>query len=124
MVQIGDHIMGKVVFSQIDSTTAVPYLRKEGGTHCRQLSGLARKILFRCHRDGVTVFPEYLWGVANLKEDALSRGKEAQIWSLGSPSPQSLFKRQGNSNSGGSEIFLSIPKHYVTSPGNASKGGR
>ena len=52
-------IRGKVVSFQKDTTTAVSYLWEEGGTHCKELNGLAGKILLRCHRDRITVCPEY-----------------------------------------------------------------
>ena len=35
---------GKTISFQLDNTTAVAYLLKEGGTHCKTLNGLARKI--------------------------------------------------------------------------------
>ena len=69
---------GKTVSFQIDNTMAVAFLLKKGGTHCKTLNGLVRKILLKCHRNGVPVCPEYLRGVANLWVDALSRGKKAQ----------------------------------------------
>ena len=67
MSAVQREIKGKVVFFQIDNTKAVSYLWKEGGNYCREVNGLARKILLSCHKDVVTVYPEYLCGVANLK---------------------------------------------------------
>ena len=61
----------------MDNTIAVAYLLKEGGTHCKTLNGLVRKILVKCHQNGVNLYPEYLRGVANLQADALFRGKKA-----------------------------------------------
>ena len=44
-----------------------------------------KEILLTCHKDRVTVCPEYLCGAANLRADTLPIGKEAQEWSLGTP---------------------------------------
>ena len=68
---------------------------KEGGTRCRQLDQLARKILLKCHRDGVTPIPAYLRGIANLRADALSRNQKAQEWSLSVSACHRLFKMMG-----------------------------
>ena len=67
---------GKTISFQIDSMTTVAYMLKDGGTHWKTLNGLVRKILLKCHVNGVVVCPEYLRGMANLQEDALSRGKK------------------------------------------------
>ena len=93
--QFEQEIQGKVVSFQIDNTTAVAYLRNEGGTHCYRLYGIARNILLRCHQLGITVCPSYLRGIANLKADALSRGKQTQEWSLNPTAAQRLFKLWG-----------------------------
>ena len=57
---------GKAISFQIDDTTAVAYLLKEGDTHCKILNGLASKILLKCHKSGITVCPQCLKSVANL----------------------------------------------------------
>ena len=88
-------IKGKATSFQIDNRTAVAYLMKEGGTRCRQLDQLARKILLKCHRDGVTPIPAYLRGIANLRADALSRNQKAQEWSLSISACRRLFKLMG-----------------------------
>ena len=56
-----EEIKGKAVSFQISITIAVSYLQKEGGTHYRELNGLARKILLSFCRDRVTVCPKFLW---------------------------------------------------------------
>ena len=73
-----ESLMGKTVSFQIDNTTAVAYVLKEGGTHCKTLNGLARKILLKCHEIRILVCPEYPRSVANLQAAALSKGKKAQ----------------------------------------------
>ena len=68
----------KTVSSLIDNTMAVACLLKEEGTHCKTLNGHVRKILLKCYKSGVTICPEYLRGMTNLWEDALSSSKKAQ----------------------------------------------
>ena len=58
-------LRGMTVSIQIDNTTTVAYLLKEGGTHCKTLNGLVRKMLLKCHENGIMVCPEYLRGVGN-----------------------------------------------------------
>ena len=91
---------GRLSPSRLDNTTAVVYLLKEGGTHCKTLNGVVRKILLKCYENGITVCPEYLRGVENLWADALSRGKKAQEWSLGYQACHRLFKCWGTPSSG------------------------
>ena len=86
---------GKTASFQIDNTTAVGYLLREGRTYCKILNGLARKILLKCHKNEVMVCPEYLRGVENLWADALSWGKKAKKWSFGDPAKPNLPKWLG-----------------------------
>ena len=62
-----------------------------GGTNCKEVNGLARKILLKCHKDGVMVCLEYLC-VAN----ALSRIRKTQEWSLGDLTYCRLIKQWRN----------------------------
>ena len=89
---------------------AVASLLKEGGTHCKTLNGLVRKILLKCHKNGIMLCPEYLRGVPNLQADALSRGKKAQEWSLGDPACHRLFKHWGTPVV---DLFTSSQTHKV-----------
>ena len=86
-------ITGEDFSFQIDNTTAVAYLLKQGGMHCKTLNGLVRKILLKCHENGIKVCPEYLRGVVNLQADILFRGKKAKEWSLWDPAFHRLFKQ-------------------------------
>ena len=52
-------------------------------------------MLLSCHKEGVTVCPEYLSGVVNLRAGTLSSGKRAQEWNLRTPVCYRLFKRWG-----------------------------
>ena len=73
-------------------------------------NGLVRKILLKCHKNGVMVCPEYLRSVANLWPDALSRGKRAQEWSLGDPACHRLLKHWGSPVV---DMFVSSRAHNV-----------
>ena len=95
MLTVQREDQGKVVSFHIDNTTAVSYLQNKGSTQCSKLNGLARKILLSCHKDRLMVCQEYLHGVASLRENSLSRGKEDQKWSLGTPACQRLFRWWG-----------------------------
>ena len=48
---------GKTISFQTDNTMAVAYPLKEVGTHCKTLNSLARKILLKCHKNGIMVWP-------------------------------------------------------------------
>ena len=80
-----ESVREKTISFQIDNTTAVSTLLKEGGTHCKTLNDLVGKILLKCHKNRVMMCLEYLRGVAHLQADALTRVKRAQEWSLGDP---------------------------------------
>ena len=86
---------GKTISFQIDNATAVAYLLKEGGTHCKTLNGEVRRILLRCHRNRIVVCSEYFWGVLDLIVDDLFRGKNAQEWSVRDPTCNRLYKWWG-----------------------------
>ena len=114
--QFESDIRGKVTSFEIDNPTAVVYLMKEGGTRCPQLNQLARKIILKCHQDGITPIPAYLRGIANLKADALSRNQKAQEWSLSIPAYCRLFKLMGQPVV---DLFVSsqmfkVDKYYST----------
>ena len=45
--RLEESLRGKTMSFQIDNRTAVAYLLKEGGTQCKTLIGLVRKILLK-----------------------------------------------------------------------------
>ena len=79
-----EHLKGKVTRVHIDNTTAVAYIRKEGGTCSYLLTRDARMLLQWCDRNQVTLIPVHIAGVRNVEADRLSR--EGQLlsseWSL------------------------------------------
>ena len=76
--------MEKTSSFQIDKTTAAAYVMKEDGTHCKAFNALARKNLLKCHKSEVVVAQNSAEGWQTWV-DALSRGRNAQVWSLGTP---------------------------------------
>ena len=91
-----ESIRGTTVSLQIDNTTTVAYLLKYGGTHCKTLNGLVRKILLKCHENQIMVFQEYLRGVVNLH--AAIKGQESSGAELRGPSLSQVIQAWGNSN--------------------------
>ena len=79
-----DHLKGKVTRVHIDNTTAVAYIRKEGGTCSYLLTRDARMLLQWCDDNQVTLVLVHIAGVRNVESDRLSR--EGQLlsseWSL------------------------------------------
>ena len=80
---------------QVDNTTVVSYLLKEGGTRSRLLCLKAIAIHQVCSRWGITLRPAYLPGMANTAADALSRGRVVQEWCLSPAVAQTIFRRWG-----------------------------
>ena len=105
-----ESLRGKTVSFQIDNTTAVAYLLKNCSTHCKTLNCLVRKILLKCHWNGIMVCSEYYKGMANLWADALSRNKKAQGWSLGYPA----WHATGCSNAGKPQWLTSLQGIWLT----------
>ncbi|XP_068207567.1 uncharacterized protein [Palaemon carinicauda] len=67
-----EHIRGKVVQITADSTTALSYITKQGGTHSWTLYEIARPLLIWAERK-VTLLTRFIQGVNNVSADRLSR---------------------------------------------------
>ena len=89
----------KTISLQVDDTTAVANLFKEGETHCKTLNSLLRKILLKCHKNQVTVYPEYLRGVACLHKYPI-QGQESSGVELRRPSQPQVVQTLWYSSSG------------------------
>ena len=88
-VQLGLHqfqssLRGKTVAVYCDNTTAVAYLRKEGGTRSPLLNSLAQEILRWTESLSIRLAPQFLPGSQNVLADALSRPHQLphSEWSL------------------------------------------
>ena len=67
----------------MDSTTAVAYINKRGGTKSNQLTQLALKIWELCQSHKIMLVAQYLPGIENVEADAESRQMNASIeWTL------------------------------------------
>jgi hypothetical protein len=74
---------------RVDNTTALAYIKKEGGPVNQQLLELSEKILNLAHQRSIRLFPVYIPSEENLQADAASRFKTLPDWHL-SPS---VFRR-------------------------------
>jgi len=76
-----------------DSTTAVAYINRQGGTKSRTLYRLARAILETCEGLRISLRATHLAGKENTAADALSRQKlDHSEWSLAQPWADLLFE--------------------------------
>ena len=56
-----------------DNTTAVAYLRNQGGTLVPRLNEVAQRILRWAEQSGILLLPQFVMGKKNVVADALSR---------------------------------------------------
>lgn len=66
-------LQGKSVLILIDNSTAVSYLRNQGGTHSRSLTKLTRRIFQLAHRWKISLIPQHIAGQLNVLADLASR---------------------------------------------------
>ena len=66
-------LLGRLVCLFADNTTALSYLRKQGGTHSATLNAVAQTILRLCERQRVHLVPQFIPGTLNVLADSLSR---------------------------------------------------
>ena len=66
-------VQGKVVGLFCDNTTAIAYLRKQGGTLSPLLNEIAQRILRWAEKENVSLLPQFILGRKNVVADALSR---------------------------------------------------
>ena len=78
-----------------DNTTALAYLRKEGGTRSSSLNSVAQAILRLCESHGVHLLPQFIPGHLNVLADSLSRGSQVvgSEWTLCREVCSELFRR-------------------------------
>ena len=90
--QFQSSLQGRTVAVFCDNTTAVAYLRKEGGTRSPLLNTLAQEILRWTESLSIRLAPQFLPGSNNVLADALSRPHQLphSEWSLNMTVFQSL----------------------------------
>ena len=77
-------VQDKMVAVFIDNTTAVAYLKNQGGTMSQKLNQEAQEILRWSEEKGVVLCPQFLLGSRNVIADSLSRPNQIQgaEWTL------------------------------------------
>ena len=92
LYQFRSSLQGRTVAVFCDNTTAVAYLRKEGGTRSPLLNTLAQEILRWTESLSIRLAPQFLPGSNNVLADALSRPHQLphSQWSLNLTVFQSL----------------------------------
>jgi hypothetical protein len=80
---------------RIDNTTALAYIKKEGGTVSPQVLAEAEKALVVAHQMSVRSFPVYIPTEENILADAASRFQEIPDWSLHPNVFQAITARWG-----------------------------
>ena len=78
-----------------DNTTALAYLRKEGGTRSSTLNSVAQSILRLCECSDVHLLPQFVLGKFNVLADCLSQGSQVlgSEWTLCQGVCKELFRR-------------------------------
>ena len=77
-------LQGRLVSLFSDNTTALSYLRKQGGSHSATLNALAQSILRLCERHRIRLVPQFIPGTLNVLADSLSRRSQVLVseWTL------------------------------------------
>ena len=88
-------LKGRSVSLFMDSTSALAYLRKEGGTCSATLNSVAQSILRFCESNGVRLLPQFVPRTLNILADSLSRGSQVlgSEWTLCQEVCRKLFRR-------------------------------
>ena len=78
-----------------DNTTAVAYLRNQGGTLSESLNEEAQSILRWAEERGITLIPQFILGAANVLADSLSRPNQVlgSEWTLHQEVVDSLLRK-------------------------------
>ena len=87
-------LKGKTVSLFTNNTSALSYLRKEGGTRLSTLNSMAQAILRLCEDSGVHLLPQFVPGHLNVLADSLSwRGQVlGSEWTLHQEVCRDLFR--------------------------------
>ena len=78
------HLWGQTVAVYSDNSTALAYLRKQGGTHSSSLNEVAQVLLRLCETQSVRLLPQFIPGHLNVLADSLSRRSQVlgSEWTL------------------------------------------
>ena len=89
------HLVGSSVAIFANNSTAISYLRNQGGTHSSFLNSIAQRILRWAESLPVVVSPQFIMGKQNVLADALSRPNQilGSEWTLKQEVFRDLCKR-------------------------------
>ena len=89
------HLVGSSVAIFADNSTAIAYLRNQGGTHSSLLNSIAQRILRWAENLPVVISPQFIMGKHNVLADALSRPNQilGSEWTLKQEVFRDLRKR-------------------------------
>ena len=78
------HLVGSSVAIFADNSTAISYLRNQGGTHSSFLNSIAQRFLRWVESLSVVIFPQFIMGKHNVLADALPRPNQilGSEWTL------------------------------------------
>ena len=79
-----EHLVGRSVAVFSDNTTALAYLRRQGGTFSPRLNQVAQRVLRWSESLKISLFPQFVQGKKNVVADALSRPNQVigSEWTL------------------------------------------
>ena len=104
-------IQGKTVFWEVDNTTALAYIRNEGGTKNWQLCQQAISLLKWCFLLRVKLVPKYVPSSENIVDDRASRFQEVEDWYLLPRVTRKIFRQWGTP-----EVDLMATAHSAQVP--------
>ncbi|XP_064111450.1 uncharacterized protein LOC135218938 [Macrobrachium nipponense] len=108
-----DSVLGRVVEVNSDNTTALAYIKKQGGTHSLSLYETARELLLWAKENGVELLTRFVQGQKNVRADMLSR--KGQVlpteWTLNLQVCQRLWKLWGRPSI---DLFASNQNKRIT----------
>ena len=89
------HLVGSSLAIFADNSTAISYLRNQGGTHSSLLNSIAQRILRWAESLPVVISPQFIMGKHNVLADALSRPNQilGSEWTLKQEVFRDLCKR-------------------------------
>ena len=112
-------LAGSSVAVFADNSTAVSYLRNQGGTRSSFLNSIAQRILRWPEDLSVVISPQFIMGKHNVLADALSRPNQilGSEWTLKQEVFRDLCRRWPVSKSQMFHIFFSLPRSQCSGDG-------
>ena len=97
-----------------DNTTALSYLRNQGGTHSSMLNSVAQAVLCLCEVHHICLLPQFILGRMNVLADSLSRRSQVlgSEWPLCRPAFQELLSVAGDLNLFATALNHRLPVYF------------